>query len=141
MLFIWYLANVIASNILGAKSHTQVIRLVTKWINIDHFFSRFFSSSYRKLAWVGFEPKTNEFRSDALTDWVIRPCVQLAFRTNFVQLLQFHLSAQCSHAISTIVFVSHYICFKRSLAQEKRRGERHVGERRDRILEQLMCIF
>ena len=26
-------------------------------------------SSYRKLAWVGFEPTTTEFRSDALTDW------------------------------------------------------------------------
>ena len=23
---------------------------------------------YRKLAWVGFEPTTTEFRSDALTD-------------------------------------------------------------------------
>ena len=25
--------------------------------------------SYRKLAWVGFEPATTEFSSDALTDW------------------------------------------------------------------------
>ena len=47
-------------------------------------------SSYRKLAWVGFEPTTIEFHSDALTDWAIRPWVQLALRTNFVQLLQFH---------------------------------------------------
>ena len=37
-------------------------------------------SSYRKLAWVGFEPTTTEFRSDALTDWAIRPWVQLALR-------------------------------------------------------------
>ena len=42
--------------------------------------------SYRKLAWVGFE-----FRSDALTDWAIWPWVQLALRANFVQLLQFHV--------------------------------------------------
>ena len=27
-----------------------------------------FRSSYRKLAWVGFEPMTTEFRSEALTD-------------------------------------------------------------------------
>ena len=47
-------------------------------------------SSYRKLARVGFEPTTTEFRSDALTDWAIRPWVQLALRANFVQLLQFH---------------------------------------------------
>ena len=48
-------------------------------------------SSYRKLVWVGFEPTTPEFRSNALTDWAIRPWAQLALRANFVQLLQFHL--------------------------------------------------
>ena len=47
-------------------------------------------SSCRKLARVGSEPTTTEFRSDALTDWAIRPWVQLALRANFVQLLQFH---------------------------------------------------
>ena len=46
-------------------------------------------NSYRKLAWVGFEPTTTEFRSDALTDWAIRLWVQLALRTNFVEQLQF----------------------------------------------------
>ena len=39
---------------------------------------------------MGFEPTTTEFRSDALIDWAIRPWVQLAFSTNFVELLQFH---------------------------------------------------
>ena len=34
-----------------------------------------FWSSYRKWAWVGFEPTTTEFRSDALIDWAIRPWV------------------------------------------------------------------
>ena len=43
-----------------------------------------------KMAWVGFEPTINEFRSDAVTDWAIRPWVQLALRANFVQLLQFY---------------------------------------------------
>ena len=43
-------------------------------------------NSYRKLAWRGFEPTT----TDALTDWAVRPWVQLALRANFVQLLQFH---------------------------------------------------
>ena len=66
---------------------------------------------------MGFEPTTTEFRSDALTDWAIRPWVQLALRDNFVQLLQFHLFAQCSRFISVFAFVSHHICFKRSLAQ------------------------
>ena len=76
-----------------------------------------FRSSYRKLAWVGFEPTTTEFRSDALTDWAIRPWVQLALRANFVQLLQFHLFVQCLRFISVFAFISCHICFKQSLAQ------------------------
>ena len=44
-------------------------------------------SSYRKLAWVGFEPTTTEFRSDALTDWAIRPWVRLALRANCIAAL------------------------------------------------------
>ena len=49
-------------------------------------------SSYRKLTWAGFEPRTTKLRSDALTGWAIRQWVQLALRANFVQLLQFHRS-------------------------------------------------
>ena len=48
----------------------------TDTYGIHHW--RILWSSYRKLAWVGFEPTTTEFRSDALTDWAIRPWVQLA---------------------------------------------------------------
>ena len=82
---------------------------------INHW--RIFRSSYRKLALVGFEPTTTEFRLNALSDWAIRPWVQLALRANFVQLLQFHLLVQCSHFISAIAFVSHHICLKGNLAQ------------------------
>ena len=39
---------------------------------------------------MGFEATTTELRSDALTNWAIRPQAQLAVRANFVQLLQFH---------------------------------------------------
>ena len=49
-------------------------------------------SSYRKLAWVGFESRTTEFRSSALTDWAIRPWIQFVLRASFVELLQFHRS-------------------------------------------------
>ena len=69
---------------------------VAEWVHtycIHHW--RFIWSSYRKLAWVGFEPTTTVFRSEALTDWAIRPWVQLKLRANFVQLLQFHRFAQC----------------------------------------------
>ena len=51
------------------RNLAQVITLIAEWINtygIHHW--RSFRSSYRKLAWVGFEPATTEFRSDALTD-------------------------------------------------------------------------
>ena len=81
------------------------------------FTSEGFWSSYRKLVWVGIEPTTTEFRSEALTDWAIRPWVQVALRVNFAQLLQFHLFFQCSHLISAIAFVRRHICFKQDLAQ------------------------
>ena len=45
---------------------------VATWTNtcgIHHW--RIIWSSYRKLAWVGFEPMITEFFSDALTDWAI----------------------------------------------------------------------
>ena len=32
-------------------------------------------SRYKKLAWVGFKPTNNEFRSDALSDWATRSWV------------------------------------------------------------------
>ena len=76
-----------------------------------------FRSSYRKLAWVGFEPTTTELRINALTDIAIRSWVQLAPSANFVQLPQFHLLVQCSGFIWVFAFVGHQICFKRSLAQ------------------------
>ena len=42
------------------------------------------------MAWVGFEPTTTEFLTDARPDWALRPWVQLVFKANFIQLLQFH---------------------------------------------------
>ena len=42
-----------------------------------------YRTNYRKLAWVGFEPMTTEFQSDAQTDWTIRPWAQLNLRANF----------------------------------------------------------
>ena len=68
----------------------------------------FFRSSYRKFTRVGFKPATTEFSSESLSDWAIRPWVQLALRANFVQLLQFHLFVQRSRCIS--VFVVVHIC-------------------------------
>ena len=58
------------------------------YVHIHHW--QILCNSYRKLAWVGFEPATTELRSDALTDWAIRAWVELTLRAKFVQLLQFH---------------------------------------------------
>ena len=108
----------------------QVVTLVAEWIDtygIHHW--RIFRSSYRKLAWVGFEPTTTEFRSDALTDWAIRPWVQFAVRANFVQLLHFHLFVQCSRFISAIALISHHVCFNLSLLEVitwKQRNEWYI---------------
>ena len=87
------------------------------YIYIWYLSLKDFWNSYRKLAWVRFEPTTTEFSSDTLNDWAIRPWVQLALRANFVQLLQFHLFIQCSHFILAIAFVSCHIYFKRNRAQ------------------------
>ena len=99
-------------------SLAQVITLVVEWINAYgiHQWS-IFRNSYRNFARVGFKPRTTESLSDALSDWAIRPWVQLVLRDNFVQLLQFHLFVQCSCIISVFAFKSHHIYFKRSLAQ------------------------
>ena len=72
---------------------------------IQHW--RTLRSSYRKFAWVEFEPTITEFRSDDLTDWANRPWVQLALRENFVQSLQLHLFVQCSFWLlsSTYIYV------------------------------------
>ena len=99
-------------------SLAQVITLVGEWTDtfgIHHW--KIFRNSYGKLAWVGFEPTTTEFCSDSLTDWDMRPWVQLSLRNNFVQPLQFHLFLQCSRLISVFAFVSHQISFKQSLTQ------------------------
>ena len=42
------------------------------------FYRLYSLNDYRKLFRVGFKPKTTEFRSDVLTDWVITPWVQFA---------------------------------------------------------------
>ena len=69
------------------------------------------------MAWVCVEPKTLNSVQTLLTDWAIRPRVQLALRANFVQLLHFHLFALCSRLISLFALVSLHIYFKRSLEQ------------------------
>ena len=102
-------------DLLEAKS--RIANHVTRGMNRYIWYSplKDFWGSYRKLAWLGFEPTTTEIRSDGLADWALRPWFQLALRANFVQLLQYHLFVQCSHFISAIAFVSHRICFKRYL--------------------------
>ena len=103
-------------HLLEAKSHTG--NHVSSGINRYICYSPLnnFWSSYRKLAWMGFEPMTTEFGLYALTDRAIRPWVQLALWANFMQLLQFQLFAQYSRLVLVIVFVSRHICFKNSLA-------------------------
>ena len=80
---------------------------VAEWVDtygIHHW--RILWSSYRKLAWLGFEPTTTEFRSDALTDWAIRPWVQIALRANFVQLLQFQFQKELEKMVSNFYILS-----------------------------------
>ena len=64
---------------------------VAEWtdqINIHHW--RILGTSFRTLTWVALETATSEPFSDTLTNWTIRPYVQLALRANFVLPIQFH---------------------------------------------------
>ena len=101
---------VVSRHICFKRSLAQLITLVAEWIDtygIHH--CKIFRSSYRKLAWVGLEPPITKFRSDTVTDWIIRPRVQLVVRANFVQLLQFDLFVQRSRFVSIFTFVSHHM--------------------------------
>ena len=51
----------------------------------------FFEVSLKRWPELNLNPRPIEFRLDALNDWIITAWVQLALRSNFVQLLQFHL--------------------------------------------------
>ena len=75
--------NLISLDYLCLQSLIIALKCLTHW--------RILRSSCRKLTWLGFEPATTEFHSDALTDWAIRPRFQLTFRATFAQLLQFHI--------------------------------------------------
>ena len=85
--------------------YTYIHTCIYIYIYIYIYNWRVFSNCYRKLAWVAFETRSTEFRSDSLTDWTIRPWVQLALRP-------LH-----SDHIAATVFVSRHICFKQNLAQ------------------------
>ena len=64
-----------------------------------------------------YEPTTTDFCSEDLSDWAIRPWVQLTLIANFVQLLQFCFSVQYSHFIVTVAFINRHSFFKLNLAQ------------------------
>ena len=56
------------------RNLAQVITLVEEWIDTSGIHNWMdFKSMYRKMAWAGFEPKTTELLSVALTNCAIRP--------------------------------------------------------------------
>ena len=88
---------------------------VVEWTDTDGIYhQKILWSSYRKLAWAGIETTTTELHSDALTDWAIRPWVQLTLRANFVQLLQFHSLFSVRFHFG-FAFVSCHIYFNRNI--------------------------
>ena len=76
------------------------------------FFFFFFRSSYRKLAWVGFEPTTTEFRSDALTDWAMNSTIYIYIYIYIYAIITIcqppagyhHNSFVATHAIGHIMY-------------------------------------
>ena len=95
----------------------STILLYYKYYNDGICHWGIFRSSYREMPWVGFETATNELRSDALTDRVIRPSVPLVIRANFAQIFIFHIFVHCSDFISATTFVSPHIYLNQNLVQ------------------------
>ena len=95
-----------------SKPYASSLAIKSPWDSkVQNFkFIKVIWSSNRKLAWVGFEPTTTEFYSDARTDWVRRPWVQLALRANFLQLIHF-VVCSVSDFILVIAFVSCHVYF------------------------------
>ena len=75
---------------------------VAEWSDIygTHHW-RIMWSSYRKLAWVRFEPTTTKFRSDTLTDW-----------TNYQAMSSTHTQSQPCTATPTSSFALSPISFR-----------------------------
>ena len=76
------------SHLKGVYIHHIIYTILYIYTIYHHW--RILRSSYRKLAWVRFEPRTTEFRSATLIEWAFRSWVHLALRANFAKLLQFH---------------------------------------------------
>ena len=84
---------------------------VAEWTGtygIHHW--RILWSSYRRLTWMGLEPRNTEFPSDALTNLAIKPWVQLALRANVLQLLQFRRLFSVKFHFGHC-YVSRRVCF------------------------------
>ena len=89
---------------------------VAEWVDTYGIYHwRILWSNYKKLVWVGFEPTATEFHSDALTDWAIRPWVQLTLSANFVQLLQFHRLVNVTFHFGYCLRQSPRFCFEQFL--------------------------
>ena len=96
----------------------QVITLAVKWlIHMVFITEEICRRSYKKLVWVGFEPRTATFRSDALTNWAIKAMNSTRSQSQLCTAIPISSSVQCSHFILPIAFVSRHIWFKWNLAQ------------------------
>ena len=62
---------------------------------------RVFRSSYRKLAWVGFEPTTTEFCWDTLNDWAIGSWVHIFI---FIYII-------CIYIYIYIIYILYILCY------------------------------
>ena len=79
------------------------------------YYWRMFWCIYRKLAWVGFEPTTTEFRSDNFTELSAHE-----FNSHSEPTLYSYsnfIVCSVSNFISAIAFVSHHACFNWNLLE------------------------
>ena len=85
------------------------------WICIHNW--RHFRSSYRKSTWVGIEPTTTAFCSDALNRVSYQAIRLTRVQSQVITATSISPFVQCSDFIFIIAFVSSYIYHNRNLAQ------------------------
>ena len=105
-IYIYFCRNVFIKKCVFNDDYPINIYIIYIYIYIDgiHHWT-IITSSYRKLAWMGFEPTTTEFRSDALTNWTIRPWINSHSEPTLYSYSNF-IVCSVSNFISAIAFVS-----------------------------------
>ena len=87
------------------------------WLRWIYIYMVFITEGFFEVAiesWPEWDLNPRPLNSDALTDWAIRPWVQLALRATLYSYSNF-IVCSVSHFISAIAFISRHVCQRKHL--------------------------